>query len=59
MAHLIEKIDKGNKQLRIYQNKNGLRGSVVENKRVVMSAQFYEKDRDDTIHRVKEYFNFL
>lgn len=46
-------------KLVIYENKQGLRGSLQDTHgKVVQSAMFYEKDRDNTIYRVKEYFGF-
>ena len=45
--------------LRIYENKQGLRGTLLDsNSKKISSAMFYEKDRDNTIYRVKEYFGF-
>ena len=46
-------------KLRVYENKQGLRGTLLNsygNK--ISSAMFYAKDRDNTIYRVKEYFGF-
>ena len=45
--------------LRITRNKQGLRGSIFnKRKKKICSCLFLEKDRDDTIYRVMEYFNF-
>ena len=45
--------------LRITRNKQGLRGSIFnKKKKKICSCLFLEKDRDDTIYRVMEYFNF-
>ena len=45
--------------LKIYQHIYGLRGWVLDsNDDVIMTADFYEKDGDATVYRVKEYFNF-
>lgn len=46
-------------KLRIYENKNGLRGTLLDTYgRKIDGAMFYEKDRDNTIYRVKEYFGY-
>ena len=46
-------------KLRVYKNKQGLRGTLLDsNGRKISSAMFYGKDGDNTIHRVKEYFGF-
>ena len=46
-------------KLRVYENKQGLRGTLLDsNGHKISSAMFYEKDGDNTIHRVKEYFGF-
>ena len=51
MAHEVK--------LRVYENKQGLRGTLLDsNDHKISSAMFYEKDRDNTIYRVKEYFGF-
>lgn len=46
-------------KLVIYDNKQGLRGSLLNSYgKVISSAMFYAKDKDNTIYRVKEYFGF-
>ena len=46
-------------KLRVYENKQGLRGTLLNsNGHKISSSMFYEKDRDSTIYRVKEYFGF-
>ena len=46
-------------KLRVYENKQGLRGTLLDsNGNKISSAMFYEKYEDNTIHRVKEYFGF-
>lgn len=46
-------------KLVIYENKQGLRGSLQNSYgKVISTAMFYGKDRDNTIYRVKEYFGF-
>ena len=46
-------------KLRVYENKQGLRGMLLDsNGHNISSTMFYEKDRDNTIYRVKEYFGF-
>ena len=46
-------------KLRVYENKQGLRGTLLDsNGHNISSTMFYEKDRDNTIYRVKEYFGF-
>ena len=46
-------------KLRVYENKQGLRGTLLDsNGHKISSAMFYEKEGDNTIHRVKEYFGF-
>ena len=46
-------------KLRVYENKQGLRGTLLDsNGHNISSTMFYEKDRDNTIRRVKEYFGF-
>lgn len=49
---------KGNLTLKVFENKQGLRGTLYEDKKKVNSAMFYEKDRENTIYRVKEYYHF-
>ena len=47
------------RRLRIYKNKQGLRGSLLNFVgHVISSAMFYYKDKDATIYRIKEYYNF-
>ena len=46
-------------KLRIYENKNGLRGTLFDSYgRKIDSLMFYGKDRDNTIYRVMEYFGY-
>ena len=46
-------------KLRVYENKQGLSGTLLNsNGHKISSAMFYEKDGDSTIYRVKEYFGF-
>ena len=46
-------------KLRVYENKQGLRGTLLDsNGHNISSTMFYEKDRDTTIYRLKEYFDF-
>lgn len=46
-------------KLRIYENKQGLRGTLLDSYgHKISSAMFYAKDRDNTIYRVKEYFGY-
>ena len=46
-------------KLRIYENKQGLRGTLLDSYgRKIGGSMFYEKDRDNTIYRVKEYFGY-
>ena len=46
-------------KLRIYENKQGLRGTLLDSYgRKIGGAMFYEKDRDNTIYRVMEYFGY-
>ena len=46
-------------KLRVYENKQGLRGTLLDsNGHNISSTMFYEKDRYNTIYRVKEYFGF-
>lgn len=46
-------------KLRIYENKNGLRGTLLDTYgRKIDGAMFYEKDIDNTICRVLEYFGY-
>ena len=46
-------------KLRVYENKQGLRGTLLNsNGHKISNAMFYEKDGDNTIYRVKEYFGF-
>lgn len=46
-------------KLIVYENKQGLRGTLLDsNGHKISGAMFYEKDGDNTIYRVKEYFGF-
>lgn len=46
-------------KLRIYENKNGLRGTLLDSYgRKIGGSMFYEKDRDNAIYRVMEYFGY-
>ena len=46
-------------KLRVYENKQSLHGTLLNsNGHKISNAMFYEKDRDNTIYRVKEYFGF-
>ena len=46
-------------KLRIYENKQGLRGTLLDTYgRKIDSSMFYGKDKDNTIYRVKEYFGY-
>ena len=46
-------------KLRIYENKQGLRGTLLDSYgRKIDSSMFYGKDRDKTIYRVMEYFGY-
>lgn len=46
-------------KLRVYKNKQGLHGTLLDSYgHKISGAMFYEKDRDNTIYRVKEYFGF-
>lgn len=46
--------------LMVYENKQGLRGTVIDKDgKVTMSALFYHKDNDATVYRVREYFGFM
>ncbi len=46
-------------KLRIYENKNGLRGTLLDTYgRKIDSSMFYGKDKDNTIYRVMEYFGY-
>lgn len=57
--NIIAKYTKGGIILRITENKQGMRGTLFDdNGKKICSAVFYEKDRDNTIYRVKEYFGF-
>lgn len=45
--------------LRIYQNKQGLRGTLYDsNRKKITSGFFLHRFKDDTIYRVKEFFGF-
>lgn len=57
--NIIAKYTKGNIILRIAKFKQGMRGTLFDdNGKKICSAVFYEKDMDNTIYRVKEYFGF-
>ena len=57
--NIIAKYTNGGNILRITENKQGMRGTLFDgNGKKICSAVFYEKDRDNTIYRVKEYFGF-
>ena len=46
-------------KLRVYENKQGLRGTLLDSYgRKIDSSMFYGKDRDNTIYRVMEYFGY-
>ena len=46
-------------KLRIYENKQGLRGTLLDSYgRKIDSSMFYGKDIDNTICRVMEYFGY-
>ena len=46
-------------KLRVYENKQGLCGTLLDsNGHKISSSMLYEKDGDNAIHRVKEYFGF-
>lgn len=46
-------------KLRVYENKQGRRGSLINAQgKVVDTAMFYYKDCDADLYRVKEYFGF-
>lgn len=46
-------------KLRIYENKQGLRGTLLDSYgRKINSSMFYGKDIDNTICRVMEYFGY-
>ena len=46
-------------KLRVYENKQGLRGTLLDsNDHKISNAKFYKKDGDNTIYKVKEYFGF-
>ena len=46
-------------KLRIYENKQGLRGTLLDSYgRKIDSLMFYGKDIDNTIYRVMEYFGY-
>lgn len=57
--NIIAKYTNGGNILRITENKQGMHGTLFDdNGKKICSAVFYEKDRDNTIYRVKEYFGF-
>lgn len=46
-------------KLRVYENKQGLRGTLLDSYgRKIDSSIFYGKDIDNTICRVMEYFGY-
>lgn len=46
-------------KLRIYENKQGLRGTLLDSYgRKIDGSMFYEKDRENTIYRVMEHFGY-
>ena len=46
-------------KLRVYENKQGLRGTLLDsNDHKISNAMFYEKYGDNTIYKVKEHFGF-
>ena len=46
-------------KLRIYENKQGLRGTLLDSYgRKIDSSMFYGKDIDNTICRVMQYFGY-
>ena len=46
-------------KLRIYENKRGLRGTLLNSYgKKISSAMFYAKDKDNAIYRVKDYFGY-
>ena len=46
-------------KLRVYENKQGLRGTLLDsNGHKISNAMFYEKYGDNTIYKVKEHFGF-
>ena len=46
-------------ELRVYENKQGLRGTLLDSYgRKIDSSMFYGKDIDNTICRVMEYFGY-
>lgn len=54
----IHQETKGERTLKVWQNKCSLYGAVYENGKKVMGASFMFSDNDGTVYRVKEYFNF-
>lgn len=46
--------------LRVYQNKQGLRGTLFNSYgNIISSEMFYDKEKsDDTLSRLKEHFGF-
>ena len=59
MINIIAKYVKNGITLRITEFKQGMRGTLFDlNGKKICSAVFYERDRDNTIYRVKEYFGF-
>ena len=46
-------------KLRIYENKQGLRGTLLDSYgRKIDGSMFYGKDIDNTTYRVMEYFGY-
>ena len=46
-------------KLRVYENKQGLRGTLLDSHgHKIDSSMFYGKDIDNTICRVMEYFGY-
>ena len=46
-------------KLRVYENKQGLRGTLLDSYgRKIDSSMFYGKDIDNTICRVMQYFGY-
>ena len=61
MRRLIAILGKGYQVLKIYESQNKLRGELFDkqgDKKWVRACDFYEKDRDNTEFRVREWFGF-
>ena len=57
--NIIAKYTNGGIILRITENKQGMRGTLFDdNGKKICSANFYEKNRDNTIYKEKKYFEF-